>query len=312
MPTPNSNSPGGRFASLHAHRCQSRSVRRAARLAWRLVPATVLTGLLATGLSAQPPVHYLQSAHEPPGNVASVQRLRGGPVAGYLQPVEVLGPQGSLISIAHDGGFTAPQSGQLNAAMVVGELYRLRVGNIPLNPEAEVYPTIEMLNRLYPPEGQKLRFPLPIELTQEELQMAISGALVTRVIYLEDPELAHGEPQQGTSQRVLPLAPDADALYEADRLGRPMAILRMGSRVPDMDSATGQNLFPTPPFVLYTPPALPSPLPRDPADRGIEQELEQRDYPRIPLNNSGDARRDDELPPIVAPSSYTPGARRLR
>jgi hypothetical protein len=260
--------------------------------------------MLAATTWGQPPVHYLQSGFEPPGSVASVQRLRGGPVAGYFQPVEIRGPGGSLISIAHDGGFTSPESNQLNAALVVGELYRIRIGNIPLFEEAEVYPTIEMLNRLYPPEGQKLRFPIPIQITQEELQLAISGQLVTRVIYLEDPQLAYPESQTGNEQRLTPISPDSDPLQEADRRGRPMVILRMGSRVPDVHHETGENLFPTPPFIVYTPPPLPSPMSRDEADRGLERELEPRDYPRLPLDPTPesfqDSRREEDLPPIVS------------
>jgi hypothetical protein len=264
----------------------------------------MMAGMMAATTWGQPPVHYLQSGFEPPGSVASVQRLRGGPVAGYFQPVEIRGPKGSLVSIAHDGGFTSPESNQLHAALVVGELYRIRIGNIPLNEEAEVYPTIEMLNRLYPPEGQKLRFPIPIEITQEELQMAISGQLVTRVIYLENPQLAYPESQVGNEQRVTPIAPDADPLHEADLRGRPMVILRMGSRVPDTHHETGENLFPTPPFIVYSPPPLPSPMSRDEADRGLEREMEPRDYPRVPLTPTPeilpDSRREEDLPPIVS------------
>jgi hypothetical protein len=277
-----------------------------------LAPATIILGLLVSTVAAQPPVHYLQSAHEPPGRVAAVQWMRGGPVAGYMQPVEITAPEGALISLAHEGGFTTPQENQLHAALMVGHLYRLRVGNIPHAAETEIYPTIEMLNRLYPPPGQKLRFPLPIELTQEELEMAMSGLLVTRVIYLEDPLLAIPEAQDSRTQRVQPISPNSDPLYEADRRGRPMAILRMGSRVPDIDAETGQCLFPTPPFVLYTPPALPEPLPPGAADRGLEQELEPRDYPRLPLDSSKEGRGGDELPRIVTPQESTRGPQRVR
>ncbi len=35
----------------------------------------------------------------------------------------------------------------------------------------------------------------------------------------------------------------------ADALGRPMAILRIGSRVPEQDNATGRFLFDSPPWI---------------------------------------------------------------
>ena len=53
-----------------------------------------------------------------------------------------------------------------------------------------MYPTIEVINRLYPPQGLENHFPVPVHFTLEELEMALSGRMVTRVIYLEDPQSA--------------------------------------------------------------------------------------------------------------------------
>ena len=41
--------------------------------------------------------------------------------------------------------------------------------DIPEHPGVEVFPTVEMIDRLYPPQGQSLKFPVPIDLTQDEL-----------------------------------------------------------------------------------------------------------------------------------------------
>ncbi len=261
----------------------------------RRIASTALLVLLTGGLLAvaRPgyaqlyprEVHYLPSAHQPPGYVAAAQHMRGGPVAGYMQPVEISVPSGALVSPAQADGFLEPQADKLHVALMVGQLYWFRVGNIPFHEGQEVYPTIEMINRTYPPIGQKLRFPLPVAFTQEDLELALNGNLVTRVIYIEDPRTALPAPQQPGEQRVLDVTSADDPLYVADRMGRPIAIVRMGSRVPEIDPATGQCLFPTPPLIPYTPPPVRTIQPRDELLRGLEQEMEQRDYPRIPLDS---------------------------
>ncbi|MCH5373473.1 MAG: hypothetical protein JJ992_05820, partial [Planctomycetes bacterium] len=48
---------------------------------------------------------------------------------------------------------------------------------------------------------------------------------------------------------------DEDPLQVADRLGRPMAILRIGSRTPEYDSVSQRFTFDSPPFVRLTRPA---------------------------------------------------------
>src|SRR5207253_2647532 len=80
----------------------------------------------------------------------------------------------------------------LKAGMLIGSVYRLRVIGIPRHEGVEVFPTIEVVNRLYPPPGQELRFPVPVELTLEDLELAMEGHFVTRIIYLEYPKLSPG------------------------------------------------------------------------------------------------------------------------
>ena len=81
--------------------------------------------------------------------------------------------------------------------MQIGPVYRLQVTDIPNNEGLEIFPTVEVIDRLYPPPGLALRFPIPIELTQDELELAARGAFVTRVIYVEDPHQALPIARQG-------------------------------------------------------------------------------------------------------------------
>jgi hypothetical protein len=53
------------------------------------------------------------------------------------------------------------------------------------------------------------------------------------VVYLEDSQKPLPQAQPGRTQLWFEAAPGQDPLVEADVLGRPVAILRMGARLPD-------------------------------------------------------------------------------
>jgi uncharacterized repeat protein (TIGR01451 family) len=116
--------------------------------------------------------------------------------------------------------------------MLVGGVYRLKVGNIRGMEGEELFPTIEVIDRLYPPPGQATRFPIPIVLSEEELQLASDGRFVQRIVYLEPPQAAIPQAFPPGTQPYFEVPAGENALHVADRLGRPVAILRIGSRVP--------------------------------------------------------------------------------
>ncbi len=140
----------------------------------------------------------------------------------------------------------------MTAGLLIGAVYRLRVTNIPLQEGFEVYPTVEVIDRTYPPRGKEFKFPIPVELTQEELEMALSGKFVTRVIYLEDPETAAPVARQGNEQAYFEVQRDENPLDVADSLGRPVAILRMGARVPSAEGPDQAFLYGSPPLIRFT------------------------------------------------------------
>lgn len=178
------------------------------------------------------PVHWLHAGVMPPGAIGRQRLIGDGPLSGYCQPVEVRVPAGARIAPAVGAGFATGQRGHLLVGLQVGALYRLQVTHIPEHPGLEVFPTVEIIDRLYPPPGQALRFPIPIELTLEELKLAADGHFVTRVIYLEDPLAALPLADQDEHQRWVEARSGEDPLVMADHLGRPMAILRVGGRLP--------------------------------------------------------------------------------
>lgn len=168
----------------------------------------------------------------PPGAIGSQQLQRGGPLCGYFQAVEIRAPQGATVSMAVEGSFEQPRPTPTSVGMLIGPIYRVRVMNIPLAPGVEVFPTIEVVDRIYAPPGQELRFAIPVELTSEELQLAAAGKFVTRVIYIEDPHAAVPVAQDEEHQSWFDVGPGKNPLAVARNLGRPVAILRLGGRLP--------------------------------------------------------------------------------
>jgi hypothetical protein len=209
----------------------------------------------AAHAAAQPPpaVHYQHHALMPPGAIGGWQLRRGGPLAGHFQPVEVRGPEGTHVSMAPDGRFEAPQPVPLVRGLLVGAVYRLRVTGIPLAEGQELFPTIEVIDRLYPPPGEETRFPIVVELTREDMDLALAGKFVVRVIYLEDPDAAIPVAQDGGQQPWFEAAPGEDPLRVADAWGRPVAILRIGSVVPQDLLNPDIDLFGSPPYMVYPP-----------------------------------------------------------
>ena len=145
--------------------------------------------LSSSGLAQQPGVHYYHQGAMPPGAIGSQQLQRGGPLPGYYQPVEIKAPSGAAISLAVDGQFEEPRKGLRKAGLLIGSVYRLRVTDIPLAEGQEVFPTIEVIDRLFTPLGQEHRFSIPVELSEEDLKLALAGKFVTRVIYWKIPAM---------------------------------------------------------------------------------------------------------------------------
>ena len=236
--------------------------------------ASVCLSLAATLPAQTPGGYYCLPGVALPGAIGSQQLQRGGPLHGFscvngqmpngnaFQPVEIRAPGGISISMASEGTFERPQPAPSRVGMLVGPVYRFRVMNIPFTPGIEVFPTVEIVDRLYPPPGQKLQFPIPVELTAEELQMAADGKFVTRVIYVEDPHAAVPVADDEKHQSWFDVGPGESPLKVARNLGRPVAVLRLGGRLPDPDVGVDMGfLCGCPPLVHFSPSNTPAKAP---------------------------------------------------
>jgi hypothetical protein len=244
-----------------------------------LLLAALLLGGAAPAEAQEPPKHQLYSADLPTGVIGQMQLLKKGRRPDYFQPVEIKAPTGTRVALVEDGAFGEQHETRALVGMLIGHVYQLKVTNIPLNEGAELFPTIELLDRLCPPQGQELRFPIPIELTLEELDLAASGRYVTRVIYLEDPRTALPARDDPERQRYYEIDSTLDPLAVADRIGRPMAILRIGSRVPTSDDLAWGHLRQAP-FMKYS---FPAAMPRQRIIMPPGEELPPADFhPHVP------------------------------
>lgn len=211
---------------------------RRLKLALRLTAVMLLVS--STGsVFGQANHHHPLSQHTPPGIAAGwLNGLRGYDPA-WIQPLQITVEGGGVVEVF--AGNSAPMAVAQTPALVgvnVGHLYRLRLSELPQLPDEDIYPTIELLDRLHPPAGREAEFPIPIVITQADIRVALSGQLVTRVIYLEQPQLAQTlDPLHRELPQSVP--PNENALKEADRLGRPMAIIRIGGRKPSVNSQAG-------------------------------------------------------------------------
>jgi len=213
---------------------------------------------LAPAAAQQPKAQYMFQSQNPPGAVGQMRLQRGGPVVGYYQPVELTAPKGITIALADQGDWTDPSERGVFSGMQIGVPYRVKLANLPEHfRNQECYPTIEIIDRTYAPVGLERRFPIPIVFNEDDLRLATDGLLVTRVVYVEDPQQALPGKQMPGDQLWHDAGPKANALEVADRLGRPVAIVRIGGRTPNESAGPDlEFLYGCPKFLRILPPPV--------------------------------------------------------
>lgn len=209
-----------------------------------------------------PPGRYFPLNQSTPAGVASQwHSLSAGTVIGSPQAVRVELPTGGTVSFLDSfGSAVDTQPSPAQAGMAVGHVYRLHITGVPDLAEVDLYPSIEILDQLHPPAGLENRYPIPVAITKDEMVAASKGRMITKVVYLEAPRRAMPTPRSLTEATTK--VPNSINLFaEADRLGRPMLILRLGSRKP-MLNGVNADFFgtggPIQPSMIYQQPAADS------------------------------------------------------
>lgn len=166
----------------------------------------------------------------PPGAIGVSRRPQPGPrpetaLPAHVQPVQISGPPGLAIAIETADGWSPIQPAPLRMGLVVGRPYRLRMTGIPGRDGEELYPSVRLLARLAAPPGMAWRFPVEVDVDQDDIDRALSGALVRRAIYVSC------EPDAPPAASF-DVAPGDDCLEVAASLGDPVAELVIGNRMP--------------------------------------------------------------------------------
>lgn len=200
----------------------------------------IATTIYATVMLAIAPQIAAQQIYQPhsllrhdmsPGVVGGFYAARGPSIGAYVQPVHINVPDGVGVTMPVGATF-GQSSNDLMVGLKIGDVHRFRLTGIAEHEGEELYPTIEVIDRTYPPPGLQLKYPIRVDIDQDDLRAALTGQMVTRVIYLEDTEAASQLAQRAAPERPLDVAVYQDPLDVADELGRPVAILRLGSLTP--------------------------------------------------------------------------------
>ncbi|MDR2115186.1 MAG: hypothetical protein LBP87_02270, partial [Planctomycetaceae bacterium] len=184
------------------------------------------------------PVNY--PIHSPADYQANYQ---GSSVQCYYQPVKIRGPEGTKIALPIDDHFVQRQTTPYAVGLIVGNDYRLRITDIPFQAGREVFPTVKIIARTYPPHGLELEFPIQIDITQEDIELALDGKFVTRIIYLENPQTAMPIRGDFGTQISTDISAGFDPMAVAAAMGQPVAIVRIGGRIPNTFGATNSMFF---------------------------------------------------------------------
>jgi uncharacterized repeat protein (TIGR01451 family) len=168
------------------------------------------------------------------GAVLSQQPSPLPPLPGFgpspLLHVRFVGPAGVRVT-AYSGALPREFDAPVTIGLRPGYIYRFAIGRLPEQPDVTLYPTIEVRGTLQlPPKQRAADYPAPIVLTGDDIRQALSGVLVTKVIYLENPDRALPEATNRDQALETELRPGQDPLAEARCHGRPMAIVRLGGR----------------------------------------------------------------------------------
>ncbi|MBQ9875243.1 MAG: hypothetical protein IJM30_12370 [Thermoguttaceae bacterium] len=218
-----------------------------------------------------------------------------------FQPVEWKLPQGAIAEIARPGAYVSDETNPNLFGVVPRATYRFKISGFNSNPNAVVYPTLELLGPLGSPADKAWDFPVELYLPMEDVELALGGSMVTRVVYVENnANPANVDATEFPDRMTLNVPRGVDPIVAANTRGRAIAIIRVGSREP--------NGAPDPadPFFFGTPKFVFKPSVSEPVQTGVALQA-----PR-PANNSIARATSNASAPIVSnPAPIAPRARRV-
>jgi uncharacterized repeat protein (TIGR01451 family) len=194
--------------------------------------------------------------------------------------VRVQGPTGMTATFYEGARTTRTFDAPVSVGMRPLVWHRARLAGFPDRPGVALYPSFEVRGTLkLKPNMRASDYPAPVIITEADVDQALAGTLITKVITLEDPDLSGGIAQVGGQPVEWDVPPRQDAIRYARDIGRPVLIVRIGMREPDQQQLSqlraGSILYPGEtalPPMASSPPyqsgaggvAYPPPLPGQP------------------------------------------------
>ncbi|HUR54094.1 MAG TPA: hypothetical protein VMZ71_08175 [Gemmataceae bacterium] len=212
-----------------------------------------LLGPLAVGGPTSPvtPAPTTPAAMVRPGGVAPMPGHGAGPVMPFPNPgfgapvpapllaARVLAPAGVRVTAFPGSDLSRMFDGPQVFGLRPGYIYRLELSNLPYYPGKVLYPEVEVQASIVPRPGMKyMDYPIPLLFTQGDIDRALAGAVVTKVVYLEDPEKAIPAEIPANTPIEIPVGSEAEGVKAARESGRVVAIVRLGDRKPPAEWLT--------------------------------------------------------------------------
>ncbi|MGI6400651.1 MAG: hypothetical protein ACOX0A_00805 [Thermoguttaceae bacterium] len=207
-------------------------------------------GAIGRPYPASPGLRPINHPDIPTGQLAALKTLneRERP----FQPVQWKLPEGVKVKVAQLGAFEEAPGDSNIFALQLGSVYRFKISDVATYPGQELYPTLEIIGKLRPPEGKEWEFPVEIEVPMRDLALAFRGNFVTRVIFVENSANAANVDASDTNESLTFDVPQSvDPVVAASVRGRPLAILRLGSRAPNGEPSESEPFFFGLPSVIF-------------------------------------------------------------
>jgi len=157
--------------------------------------------------------------------------------------VKVIGPEGSKTTWYPQTSLAAATRMGTPVGLRPGYSYRFEMANVGLRNNQTIWPSIEVRGSLVPkPNMNPADHPVPIFMTEEDVERILEGRFVTKIYYLEDPDKAVNGPQDLGIPLENSVPNEMDAMKNARANGRLMIIVRAGERLWDKDELQTQNV----------------------------------------------------------------------
>ncbi|HEY1861480.1 MAG TPA: hypothetical protein VGG61_14055, partial [Gemmataceae bacterium] len=145
--------------------------------------------------------------------------------------VRFVGPKGMRVTFYQGGaavrGFEVP----VTVGLRPGYFYRVKMTGWGADPKTALYPTFEVRGSLALTKHlEAADYPAPAIFDAESLEHALSGTLVTKIVYVEHPDYAVPVATKSEEPLESAASPDRDPLSEARLMGRPVMIVRFGGK----------------------------------------------------------------------------------